>query len=699
MLIPPNGNLNMTFKFSKKELIFPLSVFVVLMVFALFLWDKTLKTQDDLLKKEIQTSGHLRSQEFYKSVTQNIKALENLKQRIEMTNGDYFEYWEEDAQLILDQNPSFKFVEWIDSSMVIRKITPLKGNEAVVGLDISKLYRAEEWKEHSHNSKTNITSWVSLTQGGNAFLVDIPVYLEGKLQGTITAGMDFTNPFNQLATDLDAYAVEIKDETGNTFYAYNKPRTSEFEEDYRYTTSFLVDSLDQQKWSFSLMPKHVEMLADRKETMFIAFAFGMLLSVLTSSLIYFYRSSRTENKRYKESILKLRELNRDLKTEQLKASKANRAKTEFVSNMSHEIRTPLNAILGFIEVLKNSNIQNSLKEYLTLMDISSKKLLLLVDDILEIDKIESGKSTFKNEPFSPATEIRNIIRIYKPNIEQKGLCLELDAPDSSNICGIGDMGKYGQIITNLLRNALKFTNVGGIYVGYREKVINSNLHVELEIRDTGIGIPKTKIKTIFNRFTQVDSGITKKHEGSGLGLYITHNLVKMLGGQIEVKSTGDVGTEFHVSLQFPLVECKEEEEKQKVIGIAAKKNMDLGGASVLIVDDNKINVIVLKKSLETMGIMADYVSDGEQAVAEIQKKEYDLVFMDIHMPVMDGLKATKIIRKTNKDLKIIGFSADVTKETIETALSVGMNDYFTKPICMEKLREHLSNCLLNSKVS
>ncbi|MEJ1223175.1 response regulator [Sediminicola sp. 1XM1-17] len=687
----------MTFKFSKKELIFPLSVFIVLMVFALFLWGKTLKTQEDLLKNEIQTSGHLRSQEFYNSVTHNIKALENLKQRIEMTNGDYFAYWEEDAQLILDQNPSFKFVEWIDSSMVIRKITPLKGNEAVVGLDISKLYRAAEWKEHSHNSKTNITSWVSLTQGGHAFLVDIPVYFEGKLQGTITAGMDFTNPFNQLAADLDAYAVEIKDEKGTTFYNYNGPKTSDFDEDYKYTTTFLVDTLDQQQWSFSLMPKHVDMLAERKETMFIAFVFGLLLSVLTSSLIYFYRASRTENKRYKESILKLRELNRDLKSEQLKAQKANRAKTEFVSNMSHEIRTPLNAILGFIEVLKASNIKSSLKEYLDLMDISSKKLLLLVDDILEIDKIESGKSTFKKEPFSPAKEIRNIISIYRPSIEQKGLCLELDAPEDSNICGIGDMGKFGQIITNLIRNALKFTDVGGIHISYREKVLASNLEVHLEIRDTGIGIPKNKIKTIFDRFTQVDSGISKKHEGSGLGLYITHNLVKMMGGQIEVQSSRNNGTGFLVSLKFPLVECKE--EKQKVIAIGTENKVDLDGASVLIVDDNKINVIVLKKALETLGIKAQWVSDGEQAVAEIQKKEYDLVFMDIHMPVMDGLEATKIIRKNNKDLAIIGFSADVTRETIETALEVGMNDYFTKPIAMDKLRQHLSHYLMNAKVS
>ncbi|MFT4833037.1 MAG: signal transduction histidine kinase/ActR/RegA family two-component response regulator [Psychroserpens sp.] len=687
----------MSYKFSKKELIFPLLVFMSLMVVAIVLWNKTLKTQEALLKNEIQTSGQLRSQEFYNSVANSVKALENLKQRIEMTNGGYFQYWEEDAQLILEQNPSFKFVEWIDSSMIIRKITPLKGNEAAVGLDISKLYRAEEWKEHSQRNKTNITSWVSLTQGGQAFLVDIPVYFEGKLQGTITAGMDFTNPFNQLATDLDAYAVEIKDETGTTFYAYNSPKSSEFESEYKYNTSFMMDSLDQQQWSFSLMPKHIDMLADRKETMFIAFVFGLLLSILTSSLIYFYRASRSENKRYKESILKLRELNSDLKTEQLKAKKASKAKTEFVSNMSHEIRTPLNAILGFIEVLKSSNIKSSLKEYLVLMDISSKKLLLLVDDILEIDKIESGKSICKKERFSPAREIANIIRIYRPSIEQKGLYLHLDAPVNSDIYGIGDMGKFGQILTNLLRNALKFTENGGIHINYSERINENNLLIDLVIRDTGIGIPKNKMKSIFNRFTQVDSGLNKKHEGSGLGLYITNNLVKLMKGQITAESSTNNGTQFKISLQFPLVNC--EQEAQKVIDITTKKNDDIEGASVLIVDDNKINVIVLKKALETLGIKAQYVSDGEQAVAEAQKNVYDLVFMDIHMPVMDGLEATKIIRKTNKELVIIGFSADVTRETIEKALAFGMNEYFTKPISMVKLRQHLSNYLLNVKVS
>ncbi|MEC8831597.1 MAG: ATP-binding protein, partial [Bacteroidota bacterium] len=527
------------------------------------------------------------------------KSLENLRQRIEMTNGSYFDYWEKDAGLILEQNPSFRFVEWLDSSMVIQKVTPLDGNRAAVGLDLTQHPRYPEWKKHVLDSSTNISPWTKLHQGGSAFLVDAPVYFDNSFKGSVTAGMDFTSPFDELVADLDKFAILVKDERGTVFYSKNNPRTSEIEKEFIFTTTFEVDALDGQKWTFSLMPSHLDFLAERKESTYIYLAFGLLLSFLTSSLIYFYRYSRKKNKYLNDANLKLQDLNTSLKREQLRAEKASKSKTEFISNMSHEIRTPLNAIIGFIEVLKLSEIQNSLQEYLSLMDISSKKLLLLVNDILEIDKIESGKTTFRTDTFSPLEELKNIIRIYKPTAEEKGLYIDLETGGKYQTETIGDIGKYGQIITNILRNSLKFTEKGGITILYEENIIDDALSIDITIKDTGIGIPNDKLKTIFDRFTQVEAGKAKRHEGSGLGLYITYKLVELLDGKIDVTSQENIGTEFQLSLNFPISDIND------TTNSVGQELIDLSGCKVLIVDDNRVNVMVLKKTLENLGVHSD----------------------------------------------------------------------------------------------
>ena len=678
----------MSFKIPKKEIIYPFSVFVVLMIVVVALWKNSLNSNRELIKKDIEVNGQIQSQGFLSSGQKSIIVLENLMERLVMTDGDFFQYLEDDARLILKEDQSFKFVEWIDSSQVIQRIVPLKGNEAVIGADLSKHPRRDEWLRHVRDSSTNLTAWTTLIQGGNAFLIDVPVFFGGKFQGTITAGMDFTTTFDMLATGMDNYAIEIKDDKGTTFYRLNDPSPSDFSDDLVYVRSYEVDQDDKQVWTFYLMPRNKEVLAERNKSSSIILIFGILISLLMSLLTYFYQSSRNENLRFRDLNIKLRVANRSLREERTKAEKASKAKTEFVSNMSHEIRTPLNAIMGFIEVLKESKIDSSLMEYLSLMDVSSKKLLLLVNDILEIDKIESGQISFKKDVFSPSEELENIISIYRPSIEAKGLYAKLDIVSDSKTHVIADIGKFGQILTNLLRNALKFTDEGGIDITYEETIHNSDLNISIGIKDTGIGIPKSKLKTIFDRFTQIDSGITKRHEGSGLGLYITYLLIELLEGHIEVDSIENVGTEFKISLTFPITEMQPETKAP------ISNSIDLTGFKVLIVDDNKVNVVVLKKTLDAFGINTYWVGNGKEAVTAVAENQYDLVFMDIHMPEMDGFEATVEIRKTQKDLVIIGFSADVTKETIQGAKEVGMNDYFTKPITFDKLRQNLSKYLV-----
>ena len=681
----------MLLKPSQRELLLPVAVFSIFVLTIFILGNRSLKSQKASYANEIRTTGKLRAQEFFSSVKYNIKSLENLKERIEMTNGSYFQYWERDARLILEQNPSFKFVEWVDSLMVIRVITPLESNEAAINMDLSKHPRNTEWRKHMKDASTNISSWTNLYQGGSAFLVDVPVFFDEKFQGSITAGMDFTNPFNELASSLDMYAIEVMDEKGTVFYSKNNPERASVPKEFVYTTTFVIDPLDQQEWTLSLMPSNLDFLVERNKNTYIFFIFGVLVSLLTSSLIYFYQSSRKKNRRLIHTNDKLKELNKSLVEERQKAEKSSLAKTEFISNMSHEIRTPLNAIIGFIEVLRLSDIQGSLQEYLMLMDISSKKLLLLVNDILEIDKIESGKATLRNDIFSPREELQNIISIYRPSAEEKGLSIVMETSEDCGHEVVGDVGKFGQILTNILRNSLKFTEKGGIEIFCKEKNSNGTVFLDFLIKDTGIGIPKNKLNTIFDRFTQIDKGKCKRHEGSGLGLYITYKLVELFNGKITVQSEENVGTEFHLSLVFPLSETKRDTRIQNT------EFFQFDGCKVLIVDDNRVNVKVLKMTLEKLGVDADSACNGLEAVEAIKNNSYDLVFMDVHMPDMDGFQATEEIRKFNQEISIIGLSADVTKEAIDEAKGVGMNDYLTKPISFSKLRMHLPTYL--SKVS
>lgn len=217
----------------KRITILPLLVFVGLMMLVTFFWQQTVFTQAQDLQEQVELTGRLVSQEFLSIVKSDIAPLENLKNRIEITDGEYFDYWEYDADLILSQNKSFKFIEWIDSSMVIRKINPHVGNEGALNLDISKVsYRKEDWLKHAKERKINFTPWAPMTQGGHAFLVDIPVYFKGAFQGTITAGMNFTDNFSKFAAGVGDFAIKLEDEMGTVFYQQNWVKIPLFQVDY-----------------------------------------------------------------------------------------------------------------------------------------------------------------------------------------------------------------------------------------------------------------------------------------------------------------------------------------------------------------------------------------------------------------------------------------------------------------------------------
>ncbi len=652
-----------------------------LMVFAV--WNRAQKNDDKLVKENVLQTGNLVSKEFKSIVKADIAHLQNLKNRIEFTNGAYLEHWEKDANMLIEQNPSYKFLEWIDSSMVIRKINPLKGNENVINLDISKVeYRRDEWINHSLDGSINITQWANLTQGGNAFLVDIPVYFQDRFQGTITAGMDFKENFNKLAANLEnRYTIKFWDDKSTLFYELNAHNHFKTKDNVTYKDSILVDVLDNQKWLLHVSANKELILAQGKFITNLSLVVGLIFCVLISLLVYFYLRARESTKLALNSNFKLSQTNKKLIKSRKTAEKASRAKSEFLSNMSHEIRTPLHAILGFIELLKGSKLNETDKEYLDLMGKSSNNLLSIVNDILDFEKIEAGQIELAKVCFNPSEKIKELLEVNQFLFIKKELYLKGNFNNPHNISVIGDESKLLQAVGNIIKNGLKFTNSGGVTLTYSETIVNTNqLKINISIKDTGIGIPKNKINTIFERFTQVENSIKKQFEGSGLGLAISKIFISMMGGEISVSSIPDVGTNFEFDVTFPIAQ-----KETYQLTSADLKNVAFTDLNVLIVDDNNLNIIVLKKFLEDLGINSDAAKNGKMALEKFKTKTYQLIFMDIHMPVMDGWEATKEIRKLSKDVIIFGLSANVTKEAIDRALENGMNNYISKPFKKENI--------------
>ncbi|UKM64801.1 response regulator [Flavobacteriaceae bacterium GSB9] len=670
-------------KLNKKVILLPLASFIITLLIVLTVWNKYAKSNNKLIEDNVIQTGRLISKEFKNIVETDLAQIQNLKNRIEFTNGLYLNHWEKDASMLIEQNPSFKFLEWIDSTMVIRKIMPLKGNEDALNLDISQLdYRRDEWLKHRENNSANITHWVKLTQSGHAFLVDFPVNFQGQFQGTITGGMDFRKKFNKLATSLEGqYSIELRDHKNNLFYSLNTGNKIEKEKNLFYKEYILVDNLDNQEWQLAVYASNKLLDLDNRLITNIALGIGFVFCFLTSFLVYFYLRARAGTKLALQSNAKLQHTNEKLNIERNRAEKASKAKSEFLSNMSHEIRTPLHAILGFIEVLKGSKLNRTDHEYLGLMEKSSNNLLNIINDILDIEKIESGETELIQTNFNPLEKIKDLLDVNQFIFLKKNLYLNSNIKNVHGLNVIGDESKFIQVINNIVKNGLKFTNTGGVSLSYSEALLPGNkLNIKLTIKDTGIGIPEDRINTIFDRFTQVENTVKKQYEGSGLGLAICKVLINMMGGQIMVNSTPNEGTSFKFNMVFPIAKNQAPEKNTP-----SSKKINHTDLNVLIVDDNNLNVIVLKKFLEDIGIEADSAKNGKLALDKFSQKDYQLIFMDIHMPEMDGWEATKEIRKHNNEVIIFGLSANVTTEAIDKALESGMNNYLSKPFKKEHL--------------
>lgn len=359
------------------------------------------------------------------------------------------------------------------------------------------------------------------------------------------------------------------------------------------------------------------------------------------------------------------------------AEDAVKAKQQFLSNMSHEIRTPMNAIIGFTKVVLKTDLTAKQKEYLTAIKMSGDALIVLINDILDLAKVDAGKMIFEKIPFRLAVSLAAMLHLFETKIQEKNLQLIKEYDTNIPEILLGDPVRLHQIILNLLSNAVKFTAKGKITISVRllsqdeEKV-----SIEFSVADTGIGIIKEKLNKIFENFQQASSGTSRLYGGTGLGLAIVKQLVESQGGSIRVKSKIDEGSLFSFVLDFQKTKAEAEIEADILELDTAIKHI-----KVLVVEDMALNQLLMKTLLDDFGFEKDIAENGKIAIEKLQTTSYDIILMDLQMPEMNGFEATEYIRNTmHSNIPIIALTADVTTVDLAKCRAVGMNDYIAKPV-------------------
>ena len=420
--------------------------------------------------------------------------------------------------------------------------------------------------------------------------------------------------------------------------------------------------------------------------------FSMILTEKLSLTTYKAKQYETEHKNLLKEIDHRKAVENSLRIAQEESKIANKTKDEFMANMSHELRTPLNAINGFSELLSQVTSDPTQQEYLISIRSAGKQLLALIMDILDLSKIETGKLEIKTSCFDLKALFFEIEQIFKMKAVEKNIKFVQKFEKDISYDIIFDKTRLRQVLFNLVGNAMKFTENGQITLSSDISVHRDSeniIDLEIKVQDTGIGIPKAGQQLIFNSFTQQDGKSTRKYGGTGLGLTICHRLTEMMNGEISLKSEVGVGSTF--KLVFKDIKTVIEADQKDEVLFFDQNTISFMDAKILVVDDVDLNRKLLEKSLVKRGCEVLLAGNGEEAIKMVQKHHPELIIMDIMMPVMDGIEATKILKVEGqtKDIPVIALTAFLEDQNITKILDVGFEACLNKPIDINELLHEL----------
>lgn len=594
-----------------------------------------------------------------------------------------------------------------DPLVVVRYIYPESENEKAIGFNVfSNKNRKQTLIDPELKFQPKATPVIQLVQSDKkeaGFLLFFPVFQRIGPKYALNQGEN--NPLFGYATGVfvmerivDSVLSQVQGDIFHyQFYEANSHNI--FTSNLDATQKRLLDQPEVTILEFAVAGQVWHLALETKQSFIAQYQSGLTMLILVVQTIiaaFIILLTLLMNSRQKILNLKVKERTRELEWATKQSDNANVAKSRFLANMSHEIRTPLNAVIGFSQLASNSDDGKVIGSYIRKIEQSSKTLLNIVNDILDISKIESEKLVLEHRLFDMHELLAKVKTMFETNANNKQLDWQLVDELPIDLLYIGDSMRIEQILINLCANAFKFTKQGHVMIKARVLQNDQNMTGKLClcVEDTGIGIEKDQQAHLFHAFTQADSSTTRNFGGTGLGLTISQELSQLMKGGIEVQSEPEKGSTFWVEL---VLETSREALPEKML----MTRQDISRFRVLVVEDNRINQILIDRMLQSQGIKAVLVDNGQKAVDIIAQQAFDLILMDCQMPVMDGYQATAEIRKLFgiERLPIVALTADVMVEDKARAFAVGFNAHLAKPIDLDKLCDCLQQYYRLSKKS